>query len=37
MRILGIDTSSPKGSIAITLKNKIISEKYLKLTPLLSL
>jgi len=27
MRILGIDTSSPKGSIAITLKNKIISEK----------
>ncbi len=27
MRILGIDTSSPKGSIAITLRNKIISEK----------
>ena len=27
MRILGIDTSSPKGSIAITLKDKIISEK----------
>ena len=27
MRILGIDTSSPEGSIAITLRNKIISEK----------
>ena len=27
MRILGIDTSSPKGSIAITSKDKIISEK----------
>ena len=27
MRILGIDTSSPKGSIAITLRNKITSER----------
>lgn len=27
MRILGIDTSSQKGSIAITLENKIVSEK----------
>ncbi len=27
MWILGIDTSSPKGSIAITLKDKIISER----------
>lgn len=26
MLILGIDTSSPKGSIAVTLKNKVISE-----------
>lgn len=29
MRILGIDTSSPKGSLAITLKGKIISERTL--------